>query len=133
MTNSTGRCRLHGGKSTGRPPKHGRLTRANLLQRDWLRLLLGAIALQEGIELKNFRPEAMTAARAEVRLLAMSVRLVIEGLEAFYPGIAARALTDDSLKPGLAVSINGTISRRGLRGAVPEGSEVHFLPALGGG
>ena len=75
----------------------------------------------------------LTAGRAEVRLAAMSVRQVIEGLEALYPGIAARALADDSLKPGLAVSINGTISRRGLRGAVPEGAEVHFLPALGGG
>ena len=62
-----------------------------------------------------------------------AARQVIEGLEALYPGIAARALADDSLKPGLAVSINGTISRRGLRGAVPEGAEVHFLPALGGG
>jgi len=65
MANGTGRCRLHGGKSTGRPPKHGRLTKANLLQRDWIRLLLGVIALQEGIELKNFRPATMTAARAE--------------------------------------------------------------------
>ncbi|MFN9370389.1 MAG: MoaD/ThiS family protein [Planctomycetaceae bacterium] len=75
----------------------------------------------------------LTAGLAEVRLPATNVRQVIEGLEGLYPGIAARALAEDSLKPGLAVSINGTISRRGLRAALPEGTEVHFLPALGGG
>lgn len=70
---------------------------------------------------------------AEVRLAATTVRHVIAGLEELFPGIADRALADESLKSGLAVSINGTISRRGLRAALPEGAEVHFLPALGGG
>jgi hypothetical protein len=40
---------------------------------------------------------------------------------------------DDALRPGLAVAINGTVSRLGLRQPVPAGAEVHFLPAIGGG
>ena len=36
-------------------------------------MLLGVIALQEGIELKNFRPAAMTAARAE-EVLALKLK-----------------------------------------------------------
>jgi len=40
---SGGKCRFHGGASTGRPPIHGRLTKANLLNRDWVRLLLGPL------------------------------------------------------------------------------------------
>ena len=38
-----------------------------------MRMLLGVIALQEGIELKNFRPAAMTAARAE-EVLALKLK-----------------------------------------------------------
>jgi molybdopterin converting factor small subunit len=75
----------------------------------------------------------LTAGASEIRLAATTVRQVIEGLEQRFPGITQRALTDESLKPGLAVSINGTISRRGLRATLPEGAEMHFLPALGGG
>ena len=34
------RCRMHGGKSTGRPPIHGRYTQAAIAQkRRWRRLL----------------------------------------------------------------------------------------------
>ena len=40
------KCRFHGGASTGRPPTHGRLTKANLLNRDWVRLFLGVLALE---------------------------------------------------------------------------------------
>jgi hypothetical protein len=40
---SNGRCRMHGGKSTGRPQKHGRYTKKAIAERrevrDLLRLL----------------------------------------------------------------------------------------------
>jgi molybdopterin converting factor small subunit len=75
----------------------------------------------------------LTAGVAEIRLAATTVRQVIAGLEEMFPGISSRALAEESLKPGLAVSINGNISRRGLRASLPEGAEVHFLPAIGGG
>ena len=49
----------------GRPPTHGRLTKANLLNRDWVRLLLGVLALEHpGFKVSWFNPGSMTAARA---------------------------------------------------------------------
>ena len=60
-----GKCRFHGGASTGRPPTHGRLTKANLLNRDWVRLLLGVLALEHpGFKVSWFNPGSMTTARA---------------------------------------------------------------------
>ena len=59
-----GKCRFHGGASTGRPPTHGRLTKANLLNRDWLRLLLGVLAVAHpGFKVSWFNPGSMTTAR----------------------------------------------------------------------
>lgn len=61
-----GKCRFHGGASTGRPATHGRTTKANLINRDWLRLLLGAVAQNEqGFKVKWFNPGAMTDKRAQ--------------------------------------------------------------------
>ena len=59
-----GKCRFHGGASTGRPPTHGRLTKANLINRDWVRLLLGVLAIQNpGVKVSWFNPGSMTMAR----------------------------------------------------------------------
>ena len=65
MANGNGRCRMHGGKATGRPPTHGKTTQAYLLQRDWVRLLLAIIAHHSGHTARQLRPMLMTAARAE--------------------------------------------------------------------
>jgi len=60
-----GECPFHGGASTGRPPTHGRLTKANLLNRDWVRLLIGVLALEHpGFKVSWFNPGSMKAARA---------------------------------------------------------------------
>ena len=60
-----GKCRFHGGASTGRPQTHGRTTKANLINRDWLRLLLGVLALEHpGFKVSWFNPGSMTLARA---------------------------------------------------------------------
>lgn len=68
MANGKGRCRMHGGKATGRPPTHGKSTKAYLLQRDWVRLLLAVIAYHSGHTVRELRPTLMTAARAEAVL-----------------------------------------------------------------
>ena len=44
-----------------------------------------------------------------------------------------RLCVDDGLRPGLSVAVNGVVSSLGLLQKVPDGSEVHFLPAVGGG
>ena len=62
-----------------------------------------------------------------------TVRQIVQDLERRHPGIAARLCEGERLKPGLAVSVNGTVSSLGLMQSVPDGAEVHFLPAIGGG
>ncbi len=62
-----------------------------------------------------------------------TVRAVLADLEPHYPGLTEKLCVNDALRPGLMVAVGGTMSQRGLRTAVPENAEVHFLPALGGG
>ena len=62
-----------------------------------------------------------------------TVRAVVAALEQRFPGIAARLCKEGELSPALQVSIDGTLSRRGLDARVQPGSEVHFLPVFGGG
>jgi molybdopterin synthase sulfur carrier subunit len=71
--------------------------------------------------------------REEVEVAAGTVRQVVAALEARFPGIRDRLCAGDALRPGLAVAVNGAVSSTGLLQKVPDGSEVHFLPAIGGG
>jgi molybdopterin synthase sulfur carrier subunit len=61
------------------------------------------------------------------------VREVIEELDRLYPGTKARLCDGDTLRPGLAVVVDTGVARLGLREPVGPDSEVHFLPAIGGG
>ena len=74
-----------------------------------------------------------TGGREQVEVSAASVRQVVSALEKRFPGIRERLCAGDVLRPGLAVAVNGTVSSLGLLQKVPEGAEVHFLPAVGGG
>ena len=62
-----------------------------------------------------------------------TVREVISNLDARYPGVEARLCQDGRLQFNIAVVVDGAISRQGLRQAVTEASEVHFIPAISGG
>ncbi len=64
---------------------------------------------------------------------ARTVRQVIDQLEELYPGIKDRLVEDGQLRPNLAVAIDGDIAIMGLLQKVGENSEVHFIPAIGGG
>lgn len=75
----------------------------------------------------------LTGGAAQVQVEGATVRQLVAGLEEGFPGIAARLTSGDSIAPGLAVSIDGVISTRGLLARVSATSEVHFLPAFGGG
>jgi len=76
---------------------------------------------------------ALTNQRESIRLDGQTVRGVIDNLELQFPGIKARLCEGNNLRRGLAVAIDAEVSRTGLDQAVPENSEVHFLPAIGGG
>ena len=75
----------------------------------------------------------LTAGVQQVELPAASVRDVVRELEARFPGIAARLSQGEGLIPGWAVSIDGAMTNKGLLARVGPASEVHFLPAIGGG
>lgn len=64
---------------------------------------------------------------------ATNVKQIVEALEANYPGMRARLCIGDALSPALQVSIDGQMSTRGLAAKVKPKSEVHFVPAIGGG
>ncbi|MFN0020195.1 MAG: MoaD/ThiS family protein [Pirellulaceae bacterium] len=75
----------------------------------------------------------LTGGAAQIELLATNVREVVELLEARFPGIKERLCQGGELAPGLQLSIDHVMSSRGLRTKLKPSSEVHFLPAFGGG
>lgn len=70
---------------------------------------------------------------SQLDLEAANVREAIELLDQRFPGMAKALLEEDLLARGLAVSIDGRVSPRGARTSLQNVSEVHFLPAIGGG
>ena len=77
--------------------------------------------------------QSLTAGAKQVDCDARSVRQVIDRLEELYPGIKDRLVEDGGLRPNLAVAIDGDVAVMGLLEKVGENSEVHFIPAIGGG
>jgi molybdopterin synthase sulfur carrier subunit len=76
---------------------------------------------------------SLTNNLTEVEVTGTNVRQVIDALDAKYPGIRSRLCEGDELKPGLTVAIGRRMGTLGLLEKVDENSEVHFLPAIGGG
>jgi sulfur-carrier protein len=68
-----------------------------------------------------------------VEVAGNSLRELIVNLDIRFPGFASQLLQDGDLKPSIAVSIDGEMATFGLLEKVGESSEVHFLPAIGGG
>ena len=75
----------------------------------------------------------LTAGQEQVEIEGATVREVIENLERSYPGMQARLIVDDQLRPNIAVVVDGEVSRLRLRQKLTDSSEVHFMPALSGG
>ena len=75
----------------------------------------------------------LTAGRDRVMARGGNLRQVIEDLDRQFPGLRESLVQEGELKPSIAVSIGGEIATQGLLEPVGEESEVHFLPALGGG
>jgi molybdopterin converting factor small subunit len=75
----------------------------------------------------------LTGGLSSVQVKGRTVREVVQNLELLHPGVAARLCEGDKLKPGLTVSVNGTVSSIGLLQSIPDAAEVHFIPAIGGG
>ena len=81
------------------------------------------------------RMQRLTGGKERVRVDGSTIRRVVNNLEKEFPGIKARLCDEqeDDLLPGVAVVIDGETGPLGLLERVNEDSEVHFIPAIGGG
>ena len=76
---------------------------------------------------------SLAGGQRQATVSGATVSEVIDALDALYPGMRARLVEGDRLRPGLAVSIDDSFGKRGLSEPVPPDSEVHFFPAIAGG
>lgn len=81
------------------------------------------------------RLQRLAGGQHRVRVAGRTIRQVVENLERAFPGAMAELYDaeEDIIMPGLAVVVDGETSQLGLLEAVREESEIHFIPALGGG
>jgi molybdopterin synthase sulfur carrier subunit len=77
--------------------------------------------------------QSLSQGEKQVTIEASSVQQVIAQLEALFPGMEEALVEDGDLKPHIAVAVDGEVSVRGVVERVGADSEVHFIPALGGG
>ena len=77
--------------------------------------------------------QSLTGGAKQIDCDARNIRQVIACLEELYPGIKDRLVEDGELRSNLAVAIDGDVAIMGLLEKVGENSEVHFVPAIGGG
>lgn len=75
----------------------------------------------------------MTGGVDHIDVEAANVRDIVTALESQFPGIQQRLCKGEELSSSLQVSIDGVMTSRGLRAKVKPHSEVHFIPAIGGG
>jgi molybdopterin synthase sulfur carrier subunit len=75
----------------------------------------------------------LTGGQERVAVPGEKVRDLIAALDARYPGLAVRLVEDGDLRRGIVLTIDGVANRQGLRARVRPDSEVHFVPAIGGG
>ncbi len=79
--------------------------------------------------------QALTGGKQQVRVAGSTVRQLMNNLDKEFPGIKEYLYDaeEDDLVAGIAVIVDGEVSQLGLLERVGENSEVHFLPAIGGG
>ena len=75
----------------------------------------------------------LTQGTRQIQLEGQTVAQLLDQLESHYPGVKERLCDGDRLIAGLQVSIDHVMTAHGLSAKVGPRSEVHFLPAIGGG
>ena len=77
--------------------------------------------------------QKLTDGKSKVEIEGATIRQIIMQLDSQYPGIKERLVEDNRIKGNISVSVDGEITPLGMLEKVSENSEVHFLPAIGGG
>jgi molybdopterin synthase sulfur carrier subunit len=76
---------------------------------------------------------ALTGGRDQIDVPGTTFGEVLDELDRQFPGVKARLVRDGELIPGFQVSVNDTLTKQGLSTKLAPASEVHILPAIGGG
>ncbi len=76
---------------------------------------------------------ALTGGAARVYVAGDTLGKVIDALETAHPGVGAQLREGDHIRTGLAISVDGDVTQMELLQPVGEKSEIHILPAIGGG
>ena len=77
--------------------------------------------------------QGLTDGRQTVQIEGSTVRQIVENLEKAHPGMKERLVESGRIRPNISVAVDGEITPLGMLEKVAESSEVHFLPAIGGG
>lgn len=75
----------------------------------------------------------LAGGQQRVQLPGRTVRQVVNHLVELFPELRDKLCQDNEITPGIAVVVDGEASGLGMLEPVKEDSEVHFLPAIGGG
>jgi sulfur-carrier protein len=74
-----------------------------------------------------------TSGQESVVVPGRTVGEVVRNLDQKFPGFRDHVIEGDDIKSSLAVSVDGDMAVGGLLEQVRESSEIHFVPAIGGG
>ena len=77
--------------------------------------------------------QPLTGGVRRVEAQGGTVGEVVAELERRFPGIEARLVLEGDVMPGMSVVVDGDQTHLGLLQPVADSSEVHFIPAVGGG
>ncbi len=77
--------------------------------------------------------QTLTGGQSKVTVEGATVRDIVNNLDKAYPGIKDRLMRGNQFKAELNVYVDGAELGGNLLQRVGENSEVHFLPAIGGG
>ena len=77
--------------------------------------------------------QKLTGGMDRIQASGSTVRQIIASLDREYPGIGSALTMDGEIVPGMVAIVDGEVAYMGMLEHVGEDSEVHFLPAIGGG
>lgn len=78
--------------------------------------------------------QSLTGGASTLTVPGATLRAVIDNLGERFPELKDRLLDDEGhLRPEIAAAIDGETEHYGMLEPVRENSEIHFIPAIGGG
>ena len=79
----------------------------------------------------------LTNEKSQVEITGTTIRELLDNMESEFPGVKERLCHQDDgierISLYIGVYVDGMLIERGMRSPIGPNSEVHFLPAMGGG